>query len=95
MDQILGEGTFSSVVRGVHNVTKKPYAIKIIDKSKIETPKQLLRLKSEIAIHKKAKHPFIVNYVEHYDTDEDLCIVLELCSGGELFNKIVEKGCFS
>jgi len=66
-----------------------------LKESKIDSQKQLWRLQNEISIHKGAKHPFIVNYVEHYDTNEDLCIVMELCEGGELFNRIVEKGCFS
>jgi len=95
MEEIIGEGTFSSVVRATHNSSGKKVAIKIIDKSKIQTPKQLSRLHNEIILHKKAKFPYIVNYLEHFETDIDLCIVLELCGGGELFNKIVEKGCFS
>lgn len=95
MEEIIGEGTFSSVVRGIHNDSKEPFAIKIIDKTKMESPKQLLRVYNEIAIHKRAKHPYIVNYIEHYETDIDVCIIMELCHGGELFNRIVEKGNFS
>jgi len=95
MEDIIGEGTFSSVVRGIHNTSLEAFAIKIIDKTKIETQKQLIRIYNEISIHKRAKHPYIVNYLEHYETDIDVCIVMELCRGGELFNRIVERGTFS
>lgn len=93
MEDIIGEGTFSDVVRGVKDGQK--YAIKIIDKTKITTEKQKWRLKNEIAIHKQCLHPNIARYIEYYESDIDVCIVMELCDGGELFNRIVEKGCFS
>jgi calcium/calmodulin-dependent protein kinase I len=94
-EEIIGEGTFSNVVRGVHNDTKTKYAIKIIDKSQVSTEKQKWRIRNEIMLHKKCKHPYIAHFVEYYESDTDICIVMELCEGGELFNRIVEKGCFS
>lgn len=95
MEEIIGEGTFSSVVRAVHNASKLPVAIKIIDKTKIENPKQLSRIHNEIALHKKCKHPNIVSFLEAHETSIDVCIVMELCKGGELFDRIVKKGSFS
>jgi len=94
MEEIIGEGTFSSVVRANHNDTSKSFAIKIIDKTKIENDKQLSRIYNEINIHREAKHPYIVRYEEHYETEIDVCIVMELCQGGELFDRIVAKGSF-
>eukprot|EP01118_Nematostelium_gracile_P002318 TRINITY_DN1254_c0_g1_i3.p1 TRINITY_DN1254_c0_g1~~TRINITY_DN1254_c0_g1_i3.p1 ORF type:complete len:304 (-),score=59.35 TRINITY_DN1254_c0_g1_i3:174-1085(-) len=95
MEEIIGEGTFSSVVRGVHNETSQKFAIKIIDKANIETDKQKWRLRNEIDLHRKCKHPFIAHFIEYYESDIDVCIVMELCEGGELFNRIVEKGSFT
>jgi len=95
MEEIIGEGTYSSVVRGIHNISKQAFAIKIIDITKVDNPKLLWRIQNEIALHKRSKHPNIVSYIEHHETDIDVCIVMELCQGGELFNRIVEKGCFS
>lgn len=74
----LQRGTFSSVVRAVHNASKLPVAIKIIDKTKIENPKQLSRIHNEIALHKKCKHPNIVSFLEAHETSIDVCIVMEL-----------------
>jgi len=95
MEEIIGEGTFSDVVRGVHLESGQRYAIKIIDKAKFQTDKQRWRIQNEIELHKKSKHPFIAHFVEYYESDIDICLVMELCEGGELFNRIVERGCFS
>jgi len=96
MEEIIGEGTFSSVVRGIHNKTSEAYAIKIIDKTKIENSKQLMRIYNEIALHRRcSENPHITRFVEYYETDIDVCIVMELCRGGELFDSVVQNGKFS
>lgn len=96
MEEIIGEGTSSDVVRATHNVLHTPVAVKIIDKHKIQSEKQRQRLVDEIAIHKRvSSHPHIVKFIEVYESDIDMCLVMELCEGGELFNRIVEKGSFS
>jgi len=94
IQEIIGEGTYSNVASAVHRDTGKMVAVKLIDKTKVDTQKQMWRLQNEISLHKRARHPNIVDYIEHYETDIDLCLILELCTGGELFNKIVEKGSF-
>lgn len=96
MEEIIGEGTSSDVVKATHNAHHNQVAIKIIDKNRIQTEKQRQRLVDEIAIHKKvSSHPHIVRFIEVYESEIDICLVMELCEGGELFNRIVEKGCFS
>jgi len=95
MEEIIGEGMFSDVVRGLHIESGERYAIKIIDKSKFQTDKQKWRIRNEISLHKKCKHPNITHFIEYYESDIDICMVMELCEGGELFNRIVERGCFS
>jgi len=95
MEEIIGEGTFSDVVRGVHNESGSKLAIKIIDKKKFTTEKQKWRIRNEIELHRKCRHPYIARFMEYYESDIDICIVMELCEGGELFNRIVEKGTFT
>lgn len=43
----------------------------------------------------KLDHPHILNVFEYFETDTHLYIVTELCTGGELFDKILEKKTFS
>jgi len=45
---------------------------------------------TEVKILRTVNHPNIVRLNEAYETDQDCCLVLELISGGELFDKIVE-----
>ena len=43
----------------------------------------------------KLDHPHILNVYEYFEDDNHLYIVTELCTGGELFDKIIEKKRFS
>jgi len=54
------------------------------------------RLKTEVDVMKKVSHPNIIALKEVYDSDPTkLYLVMELVTGGELFNKIVEIGSYS
>jgi calcium/calmodulin-dependent protein kinase I len=94
-EQIIGEGSFSSVVLATHNETKNKCAIKIIDKSKIVTDVQRERADREIAILKMCNHPNIVKLVETFESDDEISLVMELMSGGDLFDRITSKGVFT
>jgi len=91
-EEELGRGAFSTVVRAVNKETKENVAVKIIDKSKASGEHEEQRLKTEVAILNKVSHPNIISLKALYDTDENLYLVMELVTGGELFDKIVEKG---
>ena len=41
------------------------------------------------------KHPHIVRYKEVFEDKEAVYLVMELCEGGELFDRIVAKGHFT
>jgi len=75
-----------------HNETKNKYAIKIIDKAKIITDVQRERADREIAILKMCNHPNIVKLVETFESDDEISLVMELMSGGDLFDRITSKG---
>ncbi|CRG95088.1 calcium dependent protein kinase 5, putative [Plasmodium gallinaceum] len=88
----LGKGSYGNVVKAVSKKTGQQRAIKIIEKKKIHN---LERLKREILIMKQMDHPNIIKLYEVYEDHEKLYLVLELCYGGELFDKIVKYGSFS
>jgi calcium/calmodulin-dependent protein kinase I len=94
-EEIIGEGAFSNVVRATHNGTQKQYAIKIVDKERIQSTLQRERVDREIAINKACNHPNIVKFVESYESDLEISIVMELMEGGDLFDRILSKGVFS
>ena len=49
----------------------------------------------QINILKTLDHPNIIKIYEFYSTDKYIYIINELCTGGELFNKIVEVKYFT
>ncbi|KAL6074717.1 Serine/threonine-protein kinase dclk3 [Balamuthia mandrillaris] len=94
-EDIIGTGSFSDVVLGVQLTTGKKYAIKIIDKAKIDTAKRKQRVLTEIDILRECDHPYIVKVHQIYESHLDICLVLDLMEGGELFDAIVRNQKFS
>lgn len=91
--ETLGTGTFSKVKRGCRRKDNVDYAIKIIDKvALVENRESLL---TEISILKLVKHPNVIGLVEIFETRRKLYLVMEMLTGGELFDRIVERGFFS
>jgi serine/threonine protein kinase len=93
LKQELGRGNFSTVKLGINKKTGEQFAIKIINKKKFwhlsKSREQILR---EIEILKRVKHPNIISYIDIFDSDYYVYLVLELAKGGELFDKIAENG---
>ena len=87
----LGKGTFSKVKLGIHKVTNQKVAIKILEKSKILEKDDLERIIREMDIIRQLKHPNIAKVYEMCESDDFFFIMMEYCSGGELFNYIVKN----
>jgi calcium/calmodulin-dependent protein kinase I len=90
----IGKGAFSIVKEATHKQSGKKYAIKTVNK-KFINEKDLKLLGREIDIMKKLEHPNIVNLFEVVEFEDELHIIMELVSGGELFDHIVERGSYS
>eukprot|EP01128_Nolandella_sp_AFSM9_P008769 TRINITY_DN5445_c0_g1_i1.p1 TRINITY_DN5445_c0_g1~~TRINITY_DN5445_c0_g1_i1.p1 ORF type:complete len:352 (+),score=97.40 TRINITY_DN5445_c0_g1_i1:33-1058(+) len=82
----LGSGAYSVVVEGVHKETGEKYAIKIVDKNSTEASE----MHGELNVMSKLVHPNIVNFKEVFDHEDGFYVVLELISGGELFDRVIE-----
>jgi len=88
----LGEGSYGSVFKAAHKSTKNIRAVKSISKAQM---KNMDRLKAEIGIMKLMDHPNIIKLFENFEDQKNIYLVMELCSGGELFDKIIEAGHFT
>lgn len=76
----------------VNTETNEAVAIKVLDKEKIQKQNMGNQIKKEISIMKMVKHKYIVSLVEVLASKTKIFIVLELVTGGELFDKIVSCG---
>jgi serine/threonine protein kinase len=68
--------------------SKEWFAIKSIRKSKVS---KIEVLKREIQILKEVKHPNIIALIDVFEDSKYLHLVTELCTGGELFDRIIAK----
>lgn len=87
----LGEGYYGTVrMASPKDDQNKKYAVKSIDKTKLK-PDKIKKIVDELEILVAVDHPNIVKYYETYNDENFLHIVMELCTGGELFDRLAIK----
>ena len=72
--------------------TQVHYAIKMFSREAVASPQLAASIKREIAVMKHVRHPNIVSLREVLASKTHIFIVLELVTGGELFDRIVTSG---
>ncbi|GAA95644.1 uncharacterized protein L969DRAFT_85339 [Mixia osmundae IAM 14324] len=92
--QVLGQGTYAVVKQAVHIETGKMYAVKVINKRLMSGREHMVR--NEINVLKKISegHPNILTLRDYFETANNLYLVTDLCTGGELFDRICAKGSY-
>lgn len=93
MKDVLGTGAFSQVRLAESKDDGQMYAIKIIDKKALKGKED--SLENEIRVLKRLDHVNVVKLLEAYESRACVYLVMELVTGGELFDRIVEKGSYS
>ncbi|KXJ12506.1 calcium/calmodulin-dependent protein kinase type 1D isoform X2 [Exaiptasia diaphana] len=93
LGEVLGSGAFSEVIFASEKETGKQYAIKCIAKKDIKGKEE--GVENEIAILKKVSHKNIIGLRDIVDNKSHLYLVMDLVQGGELFDRIVEKGSYT
>jgi len=88
----LGEGSYGSVSKCTNKSTGVTRAVKSISKAQM---KNLDRFKQEIAIMKIMDHPNIIKLYESFEDHRNIYLVMELSTGGELFDRIIDAGHFT
>ena len=88
---VLGSGSFGKVFLAENKADNShKVAIKVISKSKL-TPDEVESLHFEVAILQQVDHPNIVKYYETYEDDKFVYLVMELCPGGEIIEKLTSN----
>ena len=96
----MGNGKFGLVRLGIHKATGRKVAIKIMSKKDMNN-QDLELVKTEIEILKICQHPYIIRLYDIFENAEFIyiskvlniiLIVMEHCSGGDLFSYIEKRG---
>ncbi|CAN1266024.1 Calcium-dependent protein kinase 10 [Linum perenne] len=92
----LGRGEFGITYLCTDRETKESLACKSISKRKLRTAVDVEDVRREVSIMSSLpEHPNIVKLRATYEDLENVHLVMELCEGGELFDRIVARGHYS
>ncbi|GLU04623.1 hypothetical protein SLE2022_217610 [Rubroshorea leprosula] len=96
IEKELGKGQFGITYLCTEKATGTKYACKSIPRRKLLTQKDKEDVRREISVLQYLTgQPNIVEFKGAYEDKEALHLVMELCSGGELFDRIISKGSYS
>ncbi len=88
--RVIGSGHHGSVRECIHRATGMRYAVKSIHKQASDIG--ATGLSREIMLLQEMKHRGFVQLVDVHEDEEYVHLVTELCRGGELFDRIMQKG---
>ncbi|KAL0590020.1 hypothetical protein ABG067_001987 [Albugo candida] len=90
LGRTLGTGSFATVRSAIQKADNTVWAVKCINKSSL-TAEDEDALRVEVQVLELLQHPNIVRLRQVFDCQKTFYVVMEEMSGGELFDRIVEK----
>ncbi|KAK7203822.1 calcium/calmodulin-dependent protein kinase [Myxozyma melibiosi] len=88
--RVLGAGTYGIVKAATVIETGENVAVKVILKKKVQGHESMVQ--EELDLLRRLKHPHIVGFRDWFESKDKYYIVTQLATGGELFDRIVERG---
>ena len=90
----LGEGQFGTVYKATHQETDETFAVKTIEKKKVNSNPKLRKLfDTEMSIMSKITHPNILHLYEYLETANNHYLVINYCNGGDLEEHLKKNTC--
>ncbi|RYH30172.1 hypothetical protein EON65_05965 [archaeon] len=94
LGKVLGEGGYAVVKQGTSKIDHSVVAIKVVKRQAMSSDQEE-SLRSEVSILRSLKHPNIVRADDFFEEKDFFYVVMELITGGELFDRIVKKVCYA
>ncbi|KAI7855446.1 serine/threonine protein kinase Psk1 [Circinella umbellata] len=94
--KVLGRGAYGKVSLCRHVESNRLYAMKVLKKASLFVhAKNAEHTKAEREILEEVRHPFIVQLMYAFQTNDRLYLILEYAMGGELFTQMAAEQMFS
>ncbi|ORY33510.1 kinase-like domain-containing protein [Naematelia encephala] len=90
----LGSGTYAVVKECVHITTGEYFACKVLNKKFLVGREHMVRNEINVLKRVSAGHKNIVSLHDFFETTHNLYLVFDLCTGGELFDRICARGSY-
>lgn len=89
--ETISSGNCNVVYRAVRLKDGEAFAVKVVNKENVD----IAAIEKEVAVLEHlGQHESIVGMVDHFEGENSLVFVMELCMGGELFDRICEDGSY-
>lgn len=93
MKKELGRGQSGVTYLCTEKTTGREYACKSISRAKLLSEQEIDDVRREVMILQHLSgQPNIVEFRGAYEDKQNVYLVMEVCKGGELFDRIIEKG---
>ncbi|OOQ81594.1 polo-like kinase [Penicillium brasilianum] len=90
----LGKGGFAVCYEGTLARNGRVFAMKVV-KSQMPQKKMEEKFRTELQIHSKMRHPFIVQFYRAFAFEQSTYVVLELCPNGSVMDMVRKRRCLS
>lgn len=91
----IGEGGFGAVFLAIDKETKETVAVKKISKEFTNDASFQKEMNALLHIRQFGGHPYICGLRENFDEGDHYYLVLDLVSGGEVFDHLINNGAYS
>jgi calcium-dependent protein kinase len=100
LGNVLGKGGYGTVSTAVDRITSERFAVKSILKDrlhgadyreKMRIRKKEEQIEKEIHFLRLLDHPNVIKFYALFDEEDYFLICMELCEGGDLFDKIIKS----
>uniref|UniRef100_A0A914QBW8 non-specific serine/threonine protein kinase n=1 Tax=Panagrolaimus davidi TaxID=227884 RepID=A0A914QBW8_9BILA len=81
----IGIGSYAICKRCIHKVSRAEYAVKMIQKAKRDASEEI------DVLLRHGHHPNIIRVYGVYEDEDTVYVIMELCKGGELLDRILSK----
>jgi serine/threonine protein kinase len=87
---VLGRGSTSTVLLIRQTKTNEEFACKVVSRSDLSDYDALRRFEQEVRVLEQVNHPGVVRLIEVIFTTDNIFVIMEYCSGGDLWSYIAK-----